>query len=149
MKFDSVREALNVLMALANPQSRPKARPDNETDWHDMNFKELQQDVYEIGANICDLLGMSDVYVPEAIPKAEQASKEEGEFTKYDQVEGLLTEAQENLNKNEVDEARYNIKCALGLVRDMKKADFEERKQTKKELISKEIKPFINDWINS
>lgn len=62
MDFENVRDALEVLMGLTNPENKPE-RKTIDGKWRAMNAHELQKTVYEVGSNICDLLGMEDIYL--------------------------------------------------------------------------------------
>lgn len=59
--YDNVKEAMGVLMDYANPDNDIKTIDgDKEVP---VTAHDLQELIYEVGANVCDLLGMSDVYV--------------------------------------------------------------------------------------
>lgn len=77
----TVREALEVMLGLndADNNTITKDIPANATEeeaakipWRKMTVEELAQNNYELAANIADLLGMSDLYLPDKRELANQ-----------------------------------------------------------------------------
>lgn len=58
--YDNVKEAMGVLMDYANPENDIKSIQGDKLA--PITAHDLQQLIYEVGANVCDLLGMSDLY---------------------------------------------------------------------------------------
>lgn len=61
MEFKTVKEALEVLMAYNNPKQLPKVK--STDDWKAADANDIQEFNYEALANVCDLLGMEDIYL--------------------------------------------------------------------------------------
>lgn len=70
MNYENVKDALKELVSLNNPgttfvkvstiiDSRAKI------DTREFELKDLQESNYELLANVCDLLGMSEIYLEE------------------------------------------------------------------------------------
>lgn len=65
MDFDNVREVLEVLFDYNNQKNGvPRIKDDGARKMRDVKTEELQEVNYELLANVADLLGMSDLYVP-------------------------------------------------------------------------------------
>lgn len=65
MDFDNVREVLEVLFDYNNQKNGvPRIKDDGARKMRDVKTEELQEVNYELLANVADLLGMSDLYLP-------------------------------------------------------------------------------------
>lgn len=70
MNYENVKDALKELVALNSPGttfSKVSTIIDSGVKTGDRNFevKDLQESNYELLANVCDLLGMSEIYLDE------------------------------------------------------------------------------------
>ncbi|MGZ0156502.1 hypothetical protein ACXJQ9_04290 [Lactobacillus johnsonii] len=68
MNYENVRDALKELVALNNPNTtfgKVSTIIDSgaKTGERKFELKDLQESNYELLANICDLLGMSEIYL--------------------------------------------------------------------------------------
>ena len=70
MNYENVKDALKALVALNNPGTtfgKVSTIIDSGVKTGERKFevKDLQESNYELLANVCDLLGMSDIYLDE------------------------------------------------------------------------------------
>lgn len=68
MNYENIRDALKELVALNNPNTtfgKVSTIIDSgvKTGERKFELKDLQESNYELLANICDLLGMSEIYL--------------------------------------------------------------------------------------
>lgn len=65
MDFDNVREVLEVLFDYNNQKNGvPRIKDNGARKMRDVKTEELQEANYGLLANVADLLGMSDLYLP-------------------------------------------------------------------------------------
>lgn len=70
MNYENVRDALEELVSLNNPGTtfvKVSTIIDSgaKIDTRKFELKDLQESNYELLANVCDLLGMSEIYLDE------------------------------------------------------------------------------------
>lgn len=68
VEYENVKDALKQLVQLNGPGTtfgKVSTIVDNgiKTDKREFTIKDLQESNYELLANVCDLLGMSDIYL--------------------------------------------------------------------------------------
>ena len=68
VEYENVKDALKQLVQLNEPGTtfgKVSTIVDNgiKTDKREFTIKDLQESNYELLANVCDLLGMSDIYL--------------------------------------------------------------------------------------
>lgn len=68
VEYENVKDALKQLIRLNEPGTtfgKVSTIVDNgiKTDKREFTIKDLQESNYELLANVCDLLGMSDIYL--------------------------------------------------------------------------------------
>lgn len=68
VEYENVKDALKQLVRLNEPDTtfgKVSTIVDNriKTDKREFTIKDLQESNYELLANVCDLLGMSDIYL--------------------------------------------------------------------------------------
>lgn len=68
MNYENVKDALKELVSLNNPGTtfvKVSTITGAKIDTREFELKDLQESNYELLANVCDLLGMSEIYLDE------------------------------------------------------------------------------------